>query len=114
MPTAIGRPWPREPVATSTQGVVVGILGLVPVVLQIPCDQNRGEVGGGHRGRRMPGAGGGAGADGIDPQLLTQLARKLEIGGGKRLGGDGHLTPYHLRVAPPATQLRGSPACIRR
>src|ERR1700687_3103567 len=64
---------------------------------------------GGIEGVGGPGARGRAAPDGIDPQLLPQLACEFEIGGGKRLGGDGHFTPYHSRVARPATQLRGSP-----
>src|SRR5712664_3879382 len=90
------------------QVVVVGVLGLVPVVLQVAGDQDRDEVGGGHRGGRVSGAGGRAAANGIDPQLLPKLTRELEIGGGQRLGGDRHLTPNHSRVAtlPPSVGRR--------
>src|SRR5207253_1304212 len=39
----------------------------------------RDQVGGGHRRRGVAGPGGGAGADGVDAQLLAQLTQELEV-----------------------------------
>ena len=69
----------RRRVALGEDQVVVGRVGRVLVVQpQVPVEQHRHQVGGRHRGRRVAGVGGGAAADGVDPQLLAELA--LEVG----------------------------------
>ena len=53
--------------------VVRGALRLVEVVAEVAVDEDRHEVGGGHRGRRVAGLRGRAHADRVDPELLPQL-----------------------------------------
>src|SRR5476649_114277 len=49
----------------------------------------------------MARARGGAAPDGIDPQLLPELPRELEIGGGKRLGRHVHSLPHNQLWGDP-------------
>ena len=59
--------------------VVPGVVRRVEVVAQMPCEEDRREVGRRHRGRRVPGAGLRARPNRVDPQLLSQLPPKLAL-----------------------------------
>ena len=61
--------------------VVRRVLGGGEVVAQIAGEQHRHQVGGRHRGGRVAGAGGGAGAHRVDAQLLSQLMELLATHG---------------------------------
>ena len=68
----------RRGVALREDEAVVGrVVRLVEVVAEVSCEENRGEVGRGHRRRGMTGARLRAGAHGVDAQLLSQLLPKL-------------------------------------
>jgi hypothetical protein len=55
--------------------MVVGrVVGVLPVVVEMAGQQHGHHVGRGHAGSGMTGAGGGAAADRVHPQLLGQLA----------------------------------------
>jgi hypothetical protein len=54
--------------------VVGGVPGVVEVVAQVAGEQDCHEVGGGHGGARVAGAGGGCRAHGVDAELLAELA----------------------------------------
>jgi hypothetical protein len=69
--------------------VVVRVLGLVVVVVQVTGHEHRHQIGGRHRGGRMPGVGGGGGADGVDAQSLRELVDLFV----------GHLLPRELSVS---------------
>src|SRR5881396_2428995 len=82
------------------QVVVVGILRLAPVVLEVAAEEHRDEVRGGHGGGWVTRPRRRAAANGIDPELLTELARELEICG-RNLLGDRHVTPWHVTCEGP-------------
>jgi hypothetical protein len=65
----------RRRVALGEDQVVVGRVARVRVVeLEMAVDEDGHQVGGRHRGRRMSRTGGRRRADGVDPQLLAELA----------------------------------------
>src|SRR5436190_14203342 len=82
------------------QVVVVGVLRLAPVVLEIAAEEHRDEVRRRHGGGGVTGPRRRAAANGIDPELLTELARELEICG-RNLLGDRHVTPWHVTCEGP-------------
>ena len=55
------------------QVVVAGVVRVVEVVAEVLREQDRHQVGGGHRGGRMPGLRDGGRADRVDAQLLAEL-----------------------------------------
>ena len=61
------------------QVVVRWVLGVVEVVAEVLVDQDGHEVGGRHRGRRVPRLRHRGGANRIDPQLLPELAPALRV-----------------------------------
>ena len=62
--------------------IVAGVVWVVPVVAQVPADQDGEQVGGGHARGRVPGSGRSARADGVHPQLLAEFGGKGKIGVG--------------------------------
>ncbi len=70
------------------QVVVERVVRLIEVVGEVFGEQHRHQVGGGHRGGGVPRAGGGAGADAVDAQLLRH--RGPEVSAGQWSGLDGH------------------------
>ena len=56
-------------------------VGLVPVVVQVPEHQHGHQVGGRQRGGGVPGAGLGAAADRVHPQLGGQAGGEVELAG---------------------------------
>ena len=64
------------------QVVAMGIVGAGIVELQMPVEQHGHELGRRHGGGGMARAGGGAGPDRIDPQLLRELVTKALVGSG--------------------------------
>jgi hypothetical protein len=75
--------------------VVRRALRRVEVEAEVSVDEHRHEVGGGHRGRRVPGLRGRAHPDGVDAELLPQLATAV---------GVGHVS--HSRFAFPRSRRR--------
>ena len=64
----------RRGVTLGKDQMVVGrLIGAVPVVAEMASQEDRHHVGRGHARRRMTGPGGGAAADRVHPQLLSQL-----------------------------------------
>ena len=61
------------------QMVVGRVTRVVPVVAEVPADQDGHQVGGGHAGGRVPGPGRGARADRVDAQLLGEFGGQGEI-----------------------------------
>src|ERR1700732_2853982 len=80
--------------------VVARVIRVVPVVAEVPADQDRQQVGGGHARRRMPGPRRGTRTDGVNTQLLTKLGGEREIGVG-RDGWGRHKYLLNLRFRRP-------------
>ena len=77
----------RRSVALGEDEVVVrGVVGSREVVAEVIGEEHRHQVGSGHRGGRVPGAGRVAGADRVHAKLPSQLVQLLAIG--FLLGGD--------------------------
>ncbi len=68
------------------QVVVARVARLVPVIAQVPADQDGQQVGGGHAGGRMAGPGRGTRPDRVHPQLLGEFGGqgKIDVGGWSR------------------------------
>jgi hypothetical protein len=64
--------------------VVVRILRLREVVPEVLREQHRHQVGGRHARGRVTGLGGGGAADGVDPELLPELAPEIGVVHGHR------------------------------
>jgi hypothetical protein len=99
---------------------------VVPVIAEVAADEDSQQVGGGHARGRMPGTGRGAGADGVNAQLLSEVGREREVdvgGGGCEVGGghefllDDAVSKYERYEAeaflPPAGE-REPPGSCRR
>ena len=61
------------------KAVVLGALRCVEVVAEVLRDEDRHQVRGRHRGRRVTGPGRRAAADGVDAQLLSELLPALDV-----------------------------------
>src|SRR5439155_25714902 len=70
--------WRRVPFAED-QMVVMRVIRRGEVVAQVLRQQHGHQVGGGHRGSRVPGSGCGTASYGIDAQLLTNRAPELVV-----------------------------------
>ena len=82
----------RRRVTLGKDQMVVGrVVGAVPVIAEMPGQKDRHHVGRGHTRCRMTGPGGGAAADRVHPQLLSQLPNVIQglIGHGVLLPGEG-------------------------
>jgi hypothetical protein len=95
------------------QVVVLRVGRLVPVVPEMPADEHGQQVRGRHAGGRVARPGGRTGPDGVNPQLLGELTRQLEIN--VRLSGSwvSHDTSRACGCADrrrPRTQARPSPS----
>ena len=67
-------------VALGEDQVVVGpVTGVVPVIAEVPADQDGQQVGGGHAGGRVPRPGRGARPDGVHAELLGEFGGQGEI-----------------------------------
>ena len=82
----------RGGMALGEDQVVVGVIvRVVPVVAQVPADEHRQQVGGGHARGGMTGPGTRAGPDGINPELRGEFRGLGEVDPGKRLRRAGHV-----------------------
>ena len=80
---------------------LAGALGAVEVVAEVAGEQHGHEVGGRHPGAGMAGAGGGRGADGVDAELLGELApegRVVSVDVWRRGEHDSTVGPGRARV----------------
>src|SRR5580693_4043468 len=69
--------------------VVARLIRVVPVIAEVPADQDSQQVGGGHARGRMPGTGRGARANGVNAQLLSELGGERQVDAGHG-GWGGH------------------------
>jgi hypothetical protein len=63
--------------------IVAGVIGAVPVIAEMPADQDGHQVGGGHAGGGMPGPGRCARSDGVHAQLLAEFGGERKVGIGR-------------------------------
>jgi hypothetical protein len=78
----------RGGVAFGKDQVVVGRgVRIVPVIAKVARDEHREQVGRGHAGSGMAGAGAGARADRVYPQLGGKFGDGVEAGSGGSHGG---------------------------
>ena len=92
------------------QVIVGGVGRLIPVIVKVPADQDGQQVRGRHARRRVTRPGRRARPYRINPQLLGQLGRQLEINVGLHDSWRGH---EHLQAWLCAAGGRGWPATRR-